>query len=181
MPLSLLMINQNQSLVRIRVCILRYHKKEKLQSHLHSLVIAGLLLTTTAASANTLNFIGNRAPLQGAKSAITIQGEGTCSYHRQSPATFTIGGGQPQPLSVPGTFGHGTALPTPSSLADTNTVFGAFITVPLSVNSSKNCDEFYDVQRIRAKLKLARELHDAGQITDTEFSNISKEAYASLE
>ena len=148
--------------------------------HLRSLVLAGLLVTSTATSANTLNFIGNRAPLQGAKSAITIQGEGTCSYHRQSPATLTIGGGQPQPLMVPGTFGHGTALPTPSSVADTNTVVGAFITVPLSVNSSKNCDEFYDVQRSRAKLKLAKELHEAGQITDTEFSAISKEAYASL-
>ena len=148
--------------------------------HLRSLVLAGLLVTSSAASANTLNFIGNRAPLQGAKSAITIQGEGTCSYHRQSPATLTIGGGQPQPLMVPGTFGHGTALPTPSSVADTNTVVGAFITVPLSVNSSKNCDEFYDVQRSRAKLKLAKELHEAGQITDTEFSAISKEAYASL-
>ena len=147
---------------------------------LRSLVLASLLVTSTAASANTLNFIGNRAPLQGAKSAITIQGEGTCSYHRQSPATLTIGGGQPQPLMVPGTFGHGTALPTPSSVADTNTVVGAFITVPLSVNSSKNCDEFYDVQRSRAKLKLAKELHEAGQITDTEFSAISKEAYASL-
>ena len=148
--------------------------------HLRSLVLASLLVTSTAASANTLNFIGNRAPLQGAKSAITIQGEGTCSYHRQSPATLTIGGGQPQPLMVPGTFGHGTALPTPSSVADTNTVVGAFITVPLSVNSSKNCDEFYDVQRSRAKLKLAKELHEAGQITDTEFRAISKEAYASL-
>ena len=148
--------------------------------YLRSLILAGLLVTSTAASANTLNFIGNRAPLQGAKSSITIQGEGTCSYHRQSPATLTIGGGQPQPLMVPGTFGHGTALPTPSSVADTNTVVGAFITVPLSVNSSKNCDEFYDVQRSRAKLKLAKELHEAGQITDTEFSAISKEAYASL-
>ena len=147
---------------------------------MRSLVLAGLLVTSTAASANTLNFIGNRAPLQGAKSAITIQGEGTCSYHRQSPATLTIGGGQPQPIMVPGTFGHGTALPTPSSVAETNTVVGAFITVPLSVNSSKNCDEFYDVQRSRAKLKLAKELHEAGQITDTEFSAISKEAYASL-
>ena len=148
--------------------------------HLRSLVIAGLLVTSTAASANTLNFIGNRAPIQGAKSAITIQGEGTCSYHRQSPATLTIGGGQPQPLMVPGTFGHGTAMPTPSSVADTNTVVGVFITVPLSVNSSKNCDEFYDVQRSRAKLNLANELHEAGQITDTEFSTISKEVYASL-
>ena len=147
---------------------------------MRSLVLAGLLITSTAASANTLNFIGNRAPLQGAKSAITIQGEGTCSYHRQSPATLTIGAGQPQPLLMPGSYGHGTALPTPSSLADTNTVFGAFVTVPLSVNSSKNCDEFYDVQRSRAKLKLAKELHEAGQITDTEFSAISKEAYASL-
>ena len=148
--------------------------------HLRSLFLAALLVTSTASSANTLNFIGNRAPLQGAKSAITIQGEGTCSYHRQSPATLTIGGGQPQPLMVPGTFGHGTALPTPSSVADTNTVVGAFLTVPLSVNSSKNCDEFYNLQRSRAKLKLARELHEAGQITDTEFSAISTEAYASL-
>ena len=148
---------------------------------MRSLVIAGLLVTTTAASANTLNFIGNRAPLQGAKSAITIQGEGTCSYHRQSPATFTIGAGQAQPLMLPGSYGHGTALPTPSSLADTNTVFGAFVTVPLAINSSKNCDEFYDVQRSRAKLKLAKELHDAGQITDEQFSNASKAAYAFLE
>jgi hypothetical protein len=138
-------------------------------------------VTSTAVSANTLNFIGNRAPLQGAKSAITIQGEGTCSYHRQSPATFTIGGGQPQPIMVPGTFGHGTALPTPSSVSDVNTVFGVFVTVPLSRDSSKNCDEFYDVQRSRAKLKLAKELHNTGQITDAEFSNISKEAYATLE
>ena len=82
---------------------------------------------------------------------------------------------------VPGTFGHGTALPTPSSVAETNTVVGAFITIPLSVNSSKNCDEFYDVQRSRAKLKLAKELHDAGQISDTEFSKVSKEALISLE
>ena len=82
---------------------------------------------------------------------------------------------------MPGSYGHGTALPTPSSLADTNTVFGAFVTVPLSVNSSKNCDEFYDVQRSRAKLKLAKELHDAGQISDTEFTSVSKEAFASLE
>ena len=148
---------------------------------MRSLVIAGLLLTTTAASANTLNFIGNRAPLQGAKSAVTIQGEGACSYHRQSPATFTIGAGQAQPLMLPGSYGHGTAVPTPSSLADTNTVFGAFVTVPLSRDSSKNCDEFYDVQRSRAKLKLAKELHDAGQISDTEFTSVSKEAFASLE
>ena len=82
---------------------------------------------------------------------------------------------------VPGTFGHGTALPTPSSVANTNTVVGAFITVPLSVNSSKNCDEFYDVQRSRAKLKLAKELHEAGQISDKEFSKVSKEAFTSLE
>ena len=135
--------------------------------HLRSLFLAALLVTSTAASANTLNFIGNRAPLQGAKSAITIQGEGTCSYHRQSPATLTIGGGQPQPIMVPGTFGHGTALPTPSSVAETNTVVGAFITVPLSINSSKNCDEFYDVQRSRAKLKLAKELHEAGPVSYT--------------
>ena len=148
---------------------------------MRSLVLAALCVSTTAASANTLNFIGGRTPLQGAKSAITIQGEGTCSYHRQSPATFTIGGGQPQPLMVPGTFGHGTALPTPSSVSDTNTVFGAFVTVPLSRDSSKNCDEFYDVQRSRAKLKLAQELHDAGQITDQQFSDVSKEALTSLE
>ena len=148
---------------------------------MRSLVIAGLLLTTTAASANTLNFIGNRAPLQGAKSAITIQGEGTCSYHRPSPATFSIGAGQAQPLMLPGTFGHGTAVPAPSSIADTNTVFGAFVTVPLSRDSSKNCDEFYDVQRSRAKLKLAKELHDAGQISNTEFSKVSNEALNSLE
>ena len=82
---------------------------------------------------------------------------------------------------LPGSYGHGTALPTPSSLADTNTVFGAFVTVPLSRDSSKNCDEFYDVQRSRAKLNLAKELHDAGQISDTEFSKVSKEAFASLE
>ena len=82
---------------------------------------------------------------------------------------------------LPGSYGHGTAVPTPSSLADTNTVFGAFVTVPLSRDSSKNCDEFYEVQRSRAKLKLAKELHDSGQITDEQFSNASKEAYASLE
>ena len=82
---------------------------------------------------------------------------------------------------MPGSYGHGTAVPTPSSLADTNTVFGAFVTVPLSRDSSKNCDEFYEVQRSRAKLKLARELHDAGQITDKQFSDVTKEAFASLE
>ena len=43
---------------------------------------------------------------------------------------------------LPGTFGHGTAVPTPSSVADTNTVFGAFVTVPLTGGSSKNCDEY---------------------------------------
>ena len=119
-------------------------------------------------------------PQHGAKSTITIQGEGTCSYHRQSPATLTLGGGQAQPLMMPGSYGHGTTLPTPSSLADTNTVYGAFVTIPLSRDTAKNCDEFYEVQRSRARLKLAKELYEAGQITDDQFSNTSKEAFTSL-
>ena len=148
---------------------------------MRSLVLASLLLFSQGASANTLNFIGGgRMPQHGAKSTITIQGEGTCSYHRQSPATLTFGGGQAQPLMLPGTFGHGTAVATPSSLADTNTVYGAFVTIPLSRDTAKNCDEFYEVQRSRARLKLAKELYEAGQITDDQFSNASKEAFASL-
>ena len=111
-------------------------------------------------------------PQHGAKSTITIQGEGTCSYHRQSPATLTLGGGQAQPLMLPGTFGPGTAVATPSSLGDTNTVYGAFVTIPLSKDTAKNCDEFYDVQRSRARLKLANELHQANQITDEELAEV---------
>jgi hypothetical protein len=138
------------------------------------LIALALLLSAPAAHAN-LNFIGMRIPMHGAKSTIQIQGEGSCSYHRQSPATLTLGGGQAQPLMLPGSYGHGTAVPTPSSLADTNTVYGAYVTVPLSRDTSKNCDEFYDLQRSRARLKLATELHAAGQITDEQYAGVAKD------
>ena len=145
-----------------------------------ALLVTALLLSSTAASANTLNFIGGRVPLTGSKSAITIHGEGSCSYHKQSPATLSIGGGQAQPLMMPGTPGGGTRLPTPSSLADTNTVFGAFVTIPLSRDSSKNCDEFYEVQRYRAKLKLANEMFSSGQITEEQLKVVTKKAFSLL-
>lgn len=146
-----------------------------------SILFVSLFLSATAVSANTLNFIGGRVPLAGSKSAITIHGEGSCLYHKQSPATLSIGGGQAQPLMVPGTPGGATRLPTPSSLADTNTVFGAFVTIPLSRNSNKNCDEFYEVQRYRAKLKLANEMYSAGQITEEQLKVVTKKAFTLLD
>ena len=139
------------------------------------LVIVALLLVPTTASAQSLNFIGGRTPLSGAKTSVAIQGEGSCTYNKPSPPTISLGGGQAQPLMLPGTFGHGTAVPTPSSVADTNTVFGAFVTIPLTSGSSENCDEYLLIQRSRARLKLASELRDAGDISDAEYQSISKE------
>ena len=139
---------------------------------------AGLLLIPTTASAQSLNFIGNRPPQHGAKTTVAIQGEGSCAYHQPTPATFSVGGGQAQPLMLPGTFGHGTAVPTPSSVADTNTVFGAFITVPLNGRGGENCDEYLLIQRSRARLKLASELRDAGDISEEQYAAISAEVFA---
>ena len=136
-----------------------------------------LLLLPATASAQSLNFIGSRAPLHGAKTTVAIQGEGSCAHHKPTPPSLTLGGGQVQPLMLPGSYGHGTAVPTPSSLADTNTVFGAFVTVPLTGGSSKNCDEYLLIQRSRARLKLAAELRDAGDISNAEYQAISNEVF----
>ena len=138
----------------------------------------GLLLIPSAVSAQSLNFIGNRPPQHGAKTTVAIQGEGSCAYHKPTPATLSLGGGQGQPLMLPGSYGHGTAVPTPSSLADTNTVFGAFITVPLNGRGGENCDEYLLIQRSRARLKLAAELRDAGDISVEQYSAISAEVFA---
>ena len=108
-----------------------------------------------------------------------IQGEGSCSHHRQSPPTLGVGVGIQQPLRVPGTFGHGTALPTPSSVADSKPVGGVFFRIPLTKDSDK-CKEFLTLQQAKARLALARELHGAGEITDKQLSDISKEAYEAL-
>ena len=138
---------------------------------------AALLLVPASASAQSLNFIGTRAPLSGAKTSVAIQGEGSCTYNKPTPPSISVGAGQVQPLMLPGSYGHGTAVPTPSSLADTNTVFGAFLTVPLTVGSSKNCDEYLLIQRSRARLKLAAELRDTGDISNADYESISNEVF----
>ena len=146
-------------------------------SDLRQLFTVALLLLQAPASAQSLNFIGARAPLSGAKTSVAIQGEGSCTYNKPTPPSLSLGGGQVQPLMLPGTFGHGTAVPTPSSVADTNTVFGAFVTVPLTGGSSKNCDEYLLIQRSKARLKLAAELRDAGDISNAEYQAISNEVF----
>ena len=143
------------------------------------LIPALLLLGAGTAQAQSLNFINGGGPLQGSKQTITIQGEGTCSHHRQSPPTLGVGVGVAQPLMLPGTFGHGTAVPTPSSVADANTVGGIFFRIPLTKDSDK-CEKFLTVQQARARLALARELHQTGEITDEQLSEISKQAFKAL-
>ena len=106
---------------------------------------------------------------------MAIQGEGSCSHHRQSPPTLGVGVGVQQPLRVPGTFGHGTALPTPSSVADSKPVGGVFFRIPLTKDSDK-CKDFLAVQKAKARLSLARELHKNGAITDEKMASISREA-----
>ena len=138
-----------------------------------------LLLGAGTAQAQSLNFINGGGPLHGSNTAVVIQGEGSCSHHRQSPPTLGIGVGVQQPLRVPGTFGHGTALPTPSSVADSKPVGGIFFRIPLTKDSDK-CKEFLTLQQAKARLALARELHQAGEITDKQLSVISKEAYEAL-
>ena len=143
------------------------------------LIPALLLLGTGTAQAQSLNFINGGGPLKGANTSVVIQGEGSCSHHRQSPPTLGVGVGVAQPLMLPGTFGHGTAVPTPSSVADPNTVGGVFFRIPLSGDSDR-CKEFLAVQKARARLALARDLHSAGEISAEELSAISKEAAKAL-
>ena len=143
------------------------------------MIPALLLLSAGTAQAQSLNFINGGGPLKGSNTSVVIQGEGTCSHHRQSPPTLGVGVGVAQPLMLPGTFGHGTAVPTPSSVADPNTVGGVFFRIPLSGDSDR-CKEYLAIQKARARLSLARELHEAGEITDKELSVISKEAYKVL-
>ena len=81
---------------------------------------------------------------------------------------------------LPGTFGHGTAVATPSSLADTNPVGGIFVRIPLGGDSDR-CKKFLAIQTAKAKLQLARELHAAGEITDKQLSIVSTAAYKTLE
>ena len=138
-----------------------------------------LFLTAGTAQAQSLNFINGGGPLHGSNTAIVIQGEGSCSHKRQSPPTLGIGVGVQQPLRVPGTFGHGTALPTPSSVADSKPVGGVFFRIPLTKDSDK-CKEFLTVQKARARLALARDLYQAGKITDKQLDAISDEAYEAL-
>ena len=143
------------------------------------LILPLLFLTAGTAQAQSLNFINGGGPLQGANTSIVIQGEGSCSHNRQSPPTLGVGVGVQQPLRVPGTFGHGTVLPTPSSVADSKPVGGIFFRIPLTKDSDK-CKEFLTVQQARARLALARDLHQAGELTDEQLSVISKEAAAAL-
>ena len=143
------------------------------------MIPALLLLSAGTAQAQSLNFINGGGPLKGSNTSVVIQGEGSCSHHRQSPPTLGVGVGVAQPLMLPGTFGHGTAVPTPSSVADANTVGGVFFRIPLSGDSDR-CKEYLAIQKARARLSLARELHEAGEITDKELSVISKEAYKVL-
>ena len=81
---------------------------------------------------------------------------------------------------LPGTFGHGTAVPTPSSVADPNTVGGVFFRIPLTKDENR-CKKFLAIQTAKAKLQLARELHAAGEITDQQLSDISTAAYKALD
>lgn len=138
-----------------------------------------LILEASTAQAQSLNFINGGGPLHGSNTAVVIQGEGSCSHKRQSPPTLGIGVGVQQPLRVPGTFGAGTVLPTPSSVADAQPVGGVFIRIPLTKDSDK-CKEFLALQQAKARLALARELHQAGEITDKQLSVISKEAFKAL-
>ena len=138
-----------------------------------------LFLTAGTAQAQSLNFINGGGPLRGSNTAVVIQGEGSCSHHRQSPPTLGVGVGVQQPLRVPGTFGHGTALPTPSSVADSKPVGGVFFRIPLTKDSDK-CKEFLTLQQAKARLALARDLYQAGKITDKQLDAISNEAYEAL-
>ena len=139
------------------------------------LIPALLLLGAGTAQAQSLNFINGGGPLHGSNTSVAIQGEGSCSHHRQSPPTLGVGVGVQQPLRVPGTFGHGTALPTPSSVADSKPVGGVFFRIPLTKDSDK-CKDFLAVQKAKARLSLARELHNNGAITDEKMASISREA-----
>ena len=143
------------------------------------LLPALLLLGAGAAQAQSLNFINGGGPLHGSNTAVVIQGEGSCSHKRQSPPTLGVGVGVAQPLLVPGTYGHGTAEPTPSEVASTQPVGGIFFRIPLTKDSDK-CEEFLTMQQAKARLQLARELHKAGEITDEQLSVISNEAYEAL-
>ena len=138
-----------------------------------------LLLGAGTAQAQSLNFINGGGPLKGSNTSVVIQGEGSCSHHRQSPPTLGVGVGVAQPLMLPGTFGHGTAVPTPSSVADANTVGGVFFRIPLTKDDDR-CKKFLALQTAKARLALARELHQAGEITDEQLSDVSKEAFEAL-
>ena len=144
------------------------------------LIPALLLLSAGTAQAQSLNFINGGGPLHGSNTAVVIQGEGSCSHKRQSPPTLGIGVGAAQPLMLPGSYGHGTALPTPSSLADTNPVGGVFFRIPLTKDNDK-CKKFLAIQTAKAKLQLARELHAAGDITAQQLSDVSSAAYKLLD
>ena len=144
------------------------------------LIPALLLLGAGTAQAQSLNFINGGGPLHGSNTAVVIQGEGSCSHKRQSPPTLGIGVGAAQPLMLPGSYGHGTALPTPSSLADTNPVGGVFFRIPLTKDNDK-CKKFLAIQTAKAKLQLARELHAAGDITAQQLSDVSSAAYKLLD
>ena len=117
------------------------------------LIPALLLLSAGNAHAQSLNFIGGGGPCKGSNTAVVIQGEGSCTHKRQSPPSIGIGVGAAQPLMLPGTFGHGTAVATPSSLADTNPVGGIFFRIPLTKDRDK-CKEFLRVQRAKHALLL---------------------------
>ena len=143
------------------------------------LIPALLLLGAGTAQAQSLNFINGGGPLKGSNTSVVIQGEGSCSHHRQSPPTLGVGVGVQQPLRVPGTFGHGTALPTPSSVADSKPVGGIFFRIPLTKDSDK-CEDFLTMQKAKARLSLARELHQSGKITDKQLDAITDEAYKAL-
>ena len=143
------------------------------------LLLPLLLLGASTAQAQSLNFINGGGPLKGSNTSVVIQGEGSCSHHRQSPPTLGVGVGVAQPLMLPGTFGHGTAVPTPSSVADPNTVGGVFFRIPLTKDSDR-CKEFLAIQKARAKLKLAQDLHASGLIDTAELNKVSTAAYQLL-
>ena len=117
--------------------------------------------------------------MAGEQSTVKIDGEGSCSYHRGSPPELIVGGGVAQPLMIPGTYGHGTAVPTPAKLADTNPVAGIAIRIPLS-RTKDRCRTFHALQDAKAKLQLAGELLKADQISQDEYDAIARKVHRAM-
>ena len=140
-------------------------------------VFAALLLAPTAASAQSLSYLGGRAPVLGPQTAIT---ETSCTHQRGTPVSLIVGGGVQQRTAIPGALVGQTMLPTPSSLTEREPVGGIAIQIPLGNTASRNCDDFLAMQTARLKLKLAAELKAAGAISDADYAEAVSAASAAL-